>query len=377
MEKVISMILCVVFVILFSSCGAENSRPINLDDEQGILSGTSETYGVVEINSEKESFNRFTGETNLASDRASYRPICISVNNITQCLPQRGLSQCDMLFEIETEGGITRMMALYADTREVELVGSVRSLRNQFMELIYPFDPIIVHIGTSVFADAAIAENNFRTIDAELFRTAIWQDKERISKYRPEHTFFTSASLIENAMEKMSFRTKSDNNNTAFSFVEEGTKTTPTTGSCSKVTWDFSPGYDGDFRYDENTGMYEAWQHDVQRYDANNDEVLQFENVFIVIANRDIYPGSEGYPGGLPRYDYTTGGIAYYVSNGAYEKCIWKKGDYSTRLSFFYGTEEDALTKPISELEEIPVNTGRSYIAIVRSENAGSVHISD
>jgi len=380
MKKLISVALLLVLVLSLAGCGAEavdNHGAINLQEEDDVLSGTSETYGIVEVNAEKESYNRFTGEMNLANDRVDYRPICVSVNNITQCLPQKGLSQCDILFEIETEGGITRTMALFADTRDVELIGSVRSLRNQFMELVYPFDPIIVHIGTSVFADAAIAENNFRTLDANIFRTAIWRDPARIGKYNSEHTYFTSASLIENGIEATQMRTASDNTNSAFNFVEEGTKTTPLSGSCSRITWDFSPGYDGDFRYDEETEMYEAWQHSNQRYDANNAEMLEFENVFVVIAHRDVYPGSESYAGGLPKYDYTTGGVAYYVSNGAYEKCIWVKGDYSSTLSFYHGTEEDLATKSINELEEMEVNTGRSYIAVVREELADTVTITE
>ena len=380
MKKLISVALLLVLTFSLVGCGAEsvdNHGAINLEEEDDVLSGTSETYGVVEVTAEKESYNRFTGEMNLANDRVDYRPICVSVNNITQCLPQKGLSQCDILFEIETEGGITRTMALFADTRDVELIGSVRSLRNQFMELVYPFDPIIVHIGTSVFADAAIAENNFRTLDANIFRTAIWRDPARIGKYSKEHTYFTSASLIENGIEATQMRTASDNTNAAFNFVEEGTKTTPLSGSCSRITWDFSPGYDGDFRYDEETEMYEAWQHGNQRYDANNAEMLEFENVFVVIAHRDVYPGSESYAGGLPKYDYTTGGVAYYVSNGAYEKCIWVKGDYSSTLSFYHGTEEDLATKSINELEEMEVNTGRSYIAVVREELADTVTITE
>ena len=380
MKKLISVALLLVLTFSLVGCGAEsvdNHGAINLEQEDDVLSGTSETYGVVEVNAEKESYNRFTGEMNLANDRVDYRPICVSVNNITQCLPQKGLSQCDILFEIETEGGITRTMALFADTRDVELIGSVRSLRNQFMELVYPFDPIIVHIGTSVFADAAIAENNFRTLDANIFRTAIWRDPARIGKYNTEHTYFTSASLIENGIEATQMRTASDNTNAAFNFVEEGTKTTPLSGSCSRITWDFSPGYDGDFRYDEETEMYAAWQHGNQRYDANNAEMLEFENVFVVIAHRDVYPGSESYAGGLPKYDYTTGGVAYYVSNGAYEKCIWVKGDYSSTLSFYHGTEEDLATKSVNELEEMEVNTGRSYIAVVREELADTVTITE
>ena len=367
MKKFLALLVCFALSLTLVACGGGSeagSGEIDLESED-VLTGTSESYGgTVEVNSAKESYNRLTGETNLANDRANYRPIAISVNNITACLPQKGLSSCDLLFEIETEGGITRTMAIFSDTREVELVGSVRSLRNQFMEIVYPFDPIIVHIGASVFAEAAVAENNFRTIDANVFRSAIWRDLSRKGKYSAEHTYFTSASLIESGIQTTGIRTECDSTVDAFNFVEEGSQTTPTTGTASAVTWDFSTGYDGDFRYNSETAMYEAWQHGKQRYDANNDTNLAFKNVFVVFVPRDIYEGSESYAGGLPKYDYTTGGSAYYFSNGSYEEVTWQKGDYSSVMTFWR-----------ADGSELPVNTGRSYIAVVRTENTETLNI--
>ena len=40
------------------------------------------------------------------------RPVAVVVNNLKQALPQQGISQADIIYEIEAEGGITRMMAL-------------------------------------------------------------------------------------------------------------------------------------------------------------------------------------------------------------------------------------------------------------------------
>ena len=54
-KKVLTILL--MAVMLLASCGSESGNPINLEEETGILSGTSETYGIVEVTADKESYN--------------------------------------------------------------------------------------------------------------------------------------------------------------------------------------------------------------------------------------------------------------------------------------------------------------------------------
>ena len=96
---------------------------------------TQETT-VAETTTEKEivltDYNRLTGLDDLSDEAKGKRPVAIMINNIKQSLPQYGIADADLMFECEVEGGITRMMAVYADYSKVPAVCSVRSCRYYF-----------------------------------------------------------------------------------------------------------------------------------------------------------------------------------------------------------------------------------------------------
>ena len=71
-------------------------------------------------------YNQLTGieqETDTSADR----PYAVMINNIIYAQPQVGIGSADWIYEIEAEGGITRMMALFSDISDVPSVGSIRT----------------------------------------------------------------------------------------------------------------------------------------------------------------------------------------------------------------------------------------------------------
>ncbi len=364
MKKFISIILCLLIVFTLAACGGGNtdSGEINLDPVADELAGTSDNYGTVDVTASKDALNPLTGEHTMASDRVGMRPYAISINNIYDCWPQYGIGKADVIVEMETEGGITRMMAMYADTREVELIGSVRSLRDQFLEVVFPMDPIVVHIGTSVYADKAVAEHNFRTLDGGNIPSAIYVMKDRIGVYATEHTKFTSGKLIDEALDKAKIKSESSSTNeTMFNFVEEGTTTTPTDGAANSVEWLFSTSYKGDgtFNYDSATAKYLKSQYGEKQIDASTNEQLAFDNVFVLFASIDNIEGTQ-----LVHVDYQSGGTGYYFSQGQYQEITWGKGDYSSNFVF-----------KTADGEDLQVNTGTTYLAVVRDTLADKLAI--
>ena len=266
---------------------------------------------------------------------------------------------------METEGGITRMMCLFSDTREVERIGSVRSLRDQFMEMIYPLDPIIVHVGTSIYADKKLAEHNFRTVDGYNMPSVLWFDRDRFAQgYLEEHCKFTSGLLIEESLDKAKIKPQSDTIRTAFSFVPEEDAYTPGGGAADNVRWLFSKAYkgDGDFRYDAETQLYYKWQYGEKQIDAGNGEQLAFDNVFVLFGGIEIIDNNSA---GVVKVDYQSGGEGYYFSRGGWVHVTWSKGDYSSPM-----------TLRTDDGEELQVNPGKSYFTIVRDSLASTLEIS-
>ena len=109
---------------------------------------------ILPVAAEKEvaSYNPLTGLALADPTSVAARPVAIMINNIKIATPQAGLSAADILYELEVEGSITRQMAVFSNVAAVPEIGSIRSLRHDFIELAGAFDAIVVHFGGSTVA---------------------------------------------------------------------------------------------------------------------------------------------------------------------------------------------------------------------------------
>lgn len=62
---------------------------------------------------------------------------------------QEGLREADVVFEVLVEGEISRFLALYRSDRLPDRIGPIRSLRHDFLDLVAPYRPLLLHIGAS------------------------------------------------------------------------------------------------------------------------------------------------------------------------------------------------------------------------------------
>ncbi|MFF7393522.1 DUF3048 domain-containing protein [Streptomyces scabiei] len=76
-------------------------------------------------------------------DRTSAPPagsvLAVKIDNASAARPQTGLDAADIVYAEQVEGGLSRLMAVYA-TRFPEVVGPVRSARESDLELLRQFD---------------------------------------------------------------------------------------------------------------------------------------------------------------------------------------------------------------------------------------------
>lgn len=101
-----------------------------------------------------------TGDDGRGSPRASHsggpdgtnrddRPpvLAVKIDNSPAARPQSGLESADVVYVEQVEGGLSRLMAVYA-TRLPESVGPVRSAREADLELLSQFDrPVLAFSG--------------------------------------------------------------------------------------------------------------------------------------------------------------------------------------------------------------------------------------
>ena len=91
--------------------------------------------------------NPLTGEA--LEEVSDLRPVAIMINNISKAVPQCGISQADLLYEIVAEGSVTRFMAIFSDLSDVGVIGPVRSVRPYFVRIGQHYNAIISSAGGS------------------------------------------------------------------------------------------------------------------------------------------------------------------------------------------------------------------------------------
>ena len=86
--------------------------------------------------------------------RSGGRSVGVMVNNISNtprqnARPQRGIGSADVLIECKVEGGITRFCAVFHDADAIPEIGPLRSGRDQFLQLLMPYQALYYHDGES------------------------------------------------------------------------------------------------------------------------------------------------------------------------------------------------------------------------------------
>ena len=146
-----------------------------------------------------------TGETNTENGgttivevkepkifKGNDRPIAVMIDNHKGAMPQAGLNDAYLVYEIIVEGGESRLMALFKGAN-LDKIGPVRSSRHYFLDYALENDAIYVHFGWSPQAQSDITKlgvNNINGISES--STSFWRTKD---KYAP-HNVATSPEKI-------------------------------------------------------------------------------------------------------------------------------------------------------------------------------------
>lgn len=300
--------------------------------------------------------NPLTGLDGLAQEAVGKRPVAVMINNAPAARPQWGLCSPDIVIEGLVEGGMTRMMWLFADVNSIPKIGSLRSARHDFLEVAEGFDAIFVHWGGSVYAYDALRQRNVDDIDGMVYSNSyFYRDKSR--KVATEHTGCTDGERLAKAVDKIIKRPEAKQAyQTPFSFVEEGKQQALSGGACESVRFSFSSAYTHTFRYDASTGLYQNFMND-KPMTQDGGKQMAVSNVLLLYCPVK----SMGDSSGCIDMDLT-GGSGVYVSNGTQEKITWKKGNTPSNPIKLYAANG----------AELNLNPGKSYIGFVpagRQEN--------
>lgn len=341
MKKSISLILAVIMAFVLFGCSAKEEAPTTTTTET-----TTQPPAVV---------NPLTGEEGYNKNAVDVRPVAIVVENAPAARPQWGLSTPDIIVEGEVEGGISRMLWLYADYTSVpEKIGPIRSARPSFVEFSELFDSIYIHWGGShskgdyIGGYGRIKRDDVDHIDGmdggELF------GRDTTRSVSSEHRGILKGKKLPSAIDKKGFRTEINSSDfTKLSFNDDVTNAGAQ--QAPKVNVKFSSRTDTrKFTFNSEDKMYHTsdWKDDVK-----------FENI-LVLNDKTTYITTP-YKGSTTTYlNYTLdSGDGYYISKGTMIPIKWS-ADGTLKI-----TDEGS--------KEISLNQGRTYIALASSNNGGKI----
>lgn len=308
-----------------------------------------------------------TGE----AKRGRGRIVGVMVNNICNSArqnarPQRGLSAAPILIESKVEGNISRLCALYSSAEGIPEVGPLRSGRDQFLQLIMPWQALYYHDGESVFCTQYVSQWDYAGLNIGgkgYFNTPthpqVAHRDPRGGVVAYEHTEFTSGSEIRQAAQNAGIDLTYDYDATFFPFADYRTGETVLLDGCPDgrdVTVRHSANYQSAFHYSDPDQVYrmEMYSARTGRFEAAVDELnsqqLAFENLLVCFAPIAAYPGDSG---DVQQVQYIAGGEAFYFTRGRVRPCQWSK------------LAPDLPLEVTDNGQPVTFNRGRTYLAIV------------
>ena len=279
------------------------------------------------------------------------RPVAIMLNNLKKALPQLGVSQADIIYEVLAEGGITRMLGVYQSVEGVGTIGSVRSSRPYYLELALGHDAVYLHAGGSPDAYSKIKSWGVTALDCvngPYEGTLFWRDQWRRKNLGYEHSVVTSGEAITTLFPSYSFRQRHQEGYTYdMAFTENGA---PGGEAALSVTVPFSDYKTGLFTYDADTGLYLVSEYGQPYVDGNSGEQVGVTNLLILKTRCANIPGDEY---GRITVDLT-GGEGWFACGGQYIPIRWEKGFPNGQLRYY-----------TSGGAPLVLGQGRSYVCVV------------
>lgn len=296
------------------------------------------------------------------------RPLAVMINNHVAARPYHtGLAAADIVYEVNAEGGIPRLMPVFL-SQTPEKVGSVRSVRVYFVDLAKEVNAWLAHWGgaqidpnnAAVTNPAADAYARMRSIyvssldEMVIGEAAFWREEK--AGLSLEHTGYTSIPKLYQA----AYRLYPDQRRelgalSAWTFKDDASLTErPETFSARFNFWDFSD-YEVLWEYDRQSNTYKRFQGGRPHNDAGSGEQLAAKNVILEYIPEASFNDQKNHL----NYNILGSGRAEILRDGVLIEAEWRKRRLEERARYF-----DKETG-----EEVSFNRGQTWIEIVPEGN--------
>jgi hypothetical protein len=273
------------------------------------------------------------------------RPIAVMIDNHKSAMPQAGLNDAYLVYEIIVEGGETRLMALFKGV-SLDKIGPIRSSRHYFLDYALENDAIYVHFGWSPQAQSDITKlgvNNINGLTES--STSFW----RVSDKSAPHNAVTSTEKILEIANRKGYSTTSTKES-VLNYVADDVNLEDGI-TAQTVTIPYSSSNTVRYEYDEESGKYVRYSRDTKQVDWDTEETVMVKNIIVVKCQNTTL--NDGTDKGRQTLDNIKTLNGYYITNG---KAIEITAEKTSRSSQTIYRDLDG--------NEIEVNDGNTFIQI-------------
>ncbi|HBC85046.1 MAG TPA: DUF3048 domain-containing protein [Clostridiales bacterium] len=341
MENKSTKILMVIVAILVIATGVlfavKIIREKNNGSDEVISLGTEKLgKGKKENNKEEKSITTFSGTD---------RPIAVMIDNHKSAMPQSGLNDAYIVYEMIVEGGETRLMALFKG-KTLDKIGPIRSSRHYFLDYALENDAIYVHYGWSPQAQSDITKLGVNNVNGLVESTSdFWRAKDKSAP----HNAVSATKNILSIAEAKGYNLKSDKKS-VLNYVAEDVNL-ESEQVANKFSIKYSDYNTVSYTYDSEAKKYLRYSRKTKQIDWDTKEEVFAKNIIITFVKNTTL--NDGENKGRQTLDNIGTRDGYYITNG---KAIKIKCEKKSR-------KEQTVYKDMQG-NEIKVNDGNTFIQI-------------
>lgn len=202
--------------------------------------------------------------------------------------PMSGFSKADMVFELPVlVSDVTRLTGVYQCGEPTD-IGSVRSVRHDYLFLLEGVDGIMGHWGGSYHALNRIAAGEFQTLNALSNPHNAYFRKSHLPA---PYNGFTTYERLWNALQKLGYRTTTTFK--GYEFKDDAPVADRIAGGTLSIGWPGS--FRVSYEYNSETNRYERYWAGVRQIDAEDKQVVAPSVVAVMKATNTYADGPGGY----------------------------------------------------------------------------------
>ncbi|WP_214484580.1 DUF3048 domain-containing protein [Bacillus sp. SM2101] len=314
--------MAVLLGIAITGCSNEDEQVVKEAEEitEQVEEEVDETSTTV-VEEEQFEYNYPLTGIGTNDESVHQRAVAVMVNNHPNARPQTGLNQADLVYEMLTEGDITRLLAFYQSDIPAK-VGPVRSARHDFIELSDGYDALYVYHGTYTILEQKLRNGlidnisgSYHDNDGTVFERANYRKA-------PHNSFLLFDGLNGVATDRYNYSVTNEAGIPPLPFMSDDEEISGDDVQSVMITYSNSYYATVEYVYDQMKEKYTRFTGEDQTKDFESDIPVLIDNIMIVEMDHQIIDEV-----GRRDINLQSGGKGYLLQKGKLQEIDWQNVD--------------------------------------------------